>query len=327
MKGATSQVRVGVRIRPLTDAETSEGGKCIITPPTHPDNKSLSILKRQYTFDSVYDTNISQSEMYDSVGGNEMLEQFLDGYNATIMAYGQTGSGKTYTMGSEADYTVLNKSSSDDFDSNRGLIPRFMADIFSTLRHRKQYNVNAKEVKSITAHNSNNKSQQLLDYKVTASFLEVYGEDIYDLLSEDTRGSLSIRDDSNGEVVIAGLQNKHVTSAEDALQVLHMGTLNRTTAATLMNKKSSRSHAVFTINLVQTFREYNEENVEGIEPMVDIITKSKFTFVDLAGSERVKKSEVQGDRLKEAQYINRSLSALSDVIWAVERKVSHIPYR
>ena len=134
-----------------------------------------------------------------------------------------------------------------------------------------------------------------------------------------------MRDYSNGEDVIAGLQDKKVTSAEDALQALHMLvegglTLNRTsvhyTAATLINKKSSRSHAVVTINLVQTFREC-DDSLEEEGSMVDIITKSKVTFVDLVGSERMKKTGAEGERAHKSIKINEGLLSLENVINAL----------
>ena len=224
------------------------------------------------------------------------------------MAYGQTGSGKTFTMGSEAH-------TEPESFSHTGLIPRFMADFFDGLQKKKELSDQGKEG-----------SATLLEYQLTASFLEVYGEDVFDLLDED-RKSLPLREDSNGGGVISGLTSRPVSDATQALQVLHEGTMNRTTAATLMNLTSSRSHAVFTIYLSQITRSDSCGEV-------DVTTTSRFTFVDLAGSERMKKTGAEGERAREGIKINEGLLALGNVINALadderlakEKKV-HVPYR
>jgi len=233
------------------------------------------------------------------------------------MAYGQTGSGKTFTMGSEAH-------SESESTSHAGLIPRFLAEIFDQLQRQKELGM----FKTTNMEKSdNNKNQSVLvDYKVSASFLEVYGEDVHDLLDRD-RQSLPLREDSSGGIVIAGLTTRPVGNATAALEVLNEGTMNRTTAATLMNLTSSRSHAVFTIKLSQTTQSGNEGDV-------DITTESQFTFVDLAGSERMKKTGAEGERAREGIKINEGLLALGNVINALaddnrltkEKKV-HVPYR
>jgi len=413
---ASSQVRVGVRIRPITYNEQSKGAKAIVstsinnssndiaTGATAPVTATVDILERKFTFDSVFDEHMTQSQLYDSVvgdGTNNMLEAFLDGYNATILAYGQTGSGKTFTMGSEAEYHNENSSNNSNTNnssngrhsknaangarteeleqtigSHQGLIPRFMNDIFKYLHMRKTreegnmitsernggcsggsnggnngiYQNNTRmdkdseseEKRELPLQESNQMQSQLVDYKVSASFLEVYGEDIHDLLSQDSRHVLPLREDAKGEVVVGGLEEKHITSAQDALTLLNDGTLNRTTAATLMNKKSSRSHAVFTIYLNQTTREFSATNdssgattTNNGSSTMDITTVSKFTFVDLAGSERMKKTGAEGERAREGIKINQGLLALGNVINALAddtrlargEKPIYVPYR
>lgn len=167
----------------------------------------------------------------------------------------------------------------------------------------------------------------LVGFKVSASFLEVYGDDIYDLLNDDddTRTSLKLRENEHGRVFAADLRKHPVANAAEAMGALNTGTMNRTTAATLMNHTSSRSHAVFTVYLVQTSR-----TNEG----VDITTSSCMTFVDLAGSERMKKTGAEGERMKEGIKINEGLLALGNVINALaddERQGSgervYVPYR
>lgn len=223
------------------------------------------------------------------------------------MAYGQTGSGKTFTMGSEAHVHP-------ETSTHVGLIPRFISEIFHQMQQKKA----SSDKTGVT-------SPPLLDYNLSASFLEVYGEDVYDLLDEDRR-SLPLREDSVGGVVITGLKHRSVSNPSDTLDVLHEGTMNRTTAATLMNLTSSRSHAVFTIYLSQVIR----SNTTG----VDVTSVSRFTFVDLAGSERMKKTGAEGERAREGIKINEGLLALGNVINALadderlakEKKI-HVPYR
>ncbi|EED95723.1 predicted protein, partial [Thalassiosira pseudonana CCMP1335] len=292
-----SQVRVGVRIRPLTSKESSEGGRSVVDANAF--DRTIEISKRKFTYDMVFHSTVSNADLYNNVAPN-ILRAFLNGYNATVLAYGMTGSGKTYTMGSEANVEDLQSGSLSERD---GLIPRFVADIFTMLGER---------------------NSSLVDYKVSASFLEVYGEAIHDLLDED-RQSLKLREDSKGEVFVVGLSTVPVINDAEAMGILNTGTMNRTTAATLMNCTSSRSHAVFTINLQQTTR-----GSEG----VDITTTSRLTFVDLAGSERMKKTGAEGERMREGIKINEGLLALGNVINALgdEERLAkgekvHVPYR
>ena len=210
-------------------------------------------------------------------------------------------------MGSEAHIQP-------ETSSHMGLIPRFITEFFQQIKQKKE-----------SSDKALGGSPTLLDYSVSASFLEVYGEDVFDLLDAD-RKSLPLREDSAGGVVIAGLTRRPVSNPTEILQVLHEGTMNRTTAATLMNLTSSRSHAVFTIHLTQVIRSETGD--------VDMTSNSKFTFVDLAGSERMKKTGAQGERAREGIKINEGLLALGNVINALadeeriakEKKI-HVPYR
>jgi Kinesin motor domain len=238
------------------------------------------------------------------------------------MAYGQTGSGKTYTMGSEAQHV-------DDTNlvtSSTGLIPRFVHDLFRLLAEKKDLSDRA-------IATSDCSQQVLVSYQLEASFLEVYGEDVHDLLdnrSGRSEHSLPLREDANGGIVISGLTHRPIHTATEALAVLHDGTLNRTTAATLMNLTSSRSHAVFTVTLTQSHRQMD---AGGPHADSEIACTSRFTFVDLAGSERMKKTGAEGERAREGIKINEGLLALGNVINALaddERKSAskiHVPYR
>ena len=209
-----------------------------------------------------------------------------------------------------------------------GLIPRFISDFFQRMEAKKQ--ASEKDPKSYGSNSRDSHASGetsplvLLDYKMKASFLEVYGEDVYDLL-DSQRKSLPLREDSAGGVVVAGLTDKNISSPNEALDVLHEGANNRTTAATLMNLTSSRSHAVFTIHLTQTTLSQEQINV---------VATSKFTFVDLAGSERMKKTGAEGERAREGIKINEGLLALGNVINALadedrlsKEKSIHVPYR
>ncbi|CAM9338179.1 unnamed protein product, partial [Ectocarpus sp. 12 AP-2014] len=303
-----AKVRVGVRVRPLLPREVEKDAPQVISHPSEKqvlvDNGNGNAAPHRFTYDHVFPVHASQRDLYASTAA-QMLQPFLDGYNVTILAYGQTGSGKTYTMGSECGTT-------DKYDDERrGLIPRFLYDMFM--------NLNAD-----VAHR--------LEATTTASFLEIYGEDVYDLLSDGhapgtKRASLpaSVLEDKTG-VFVNGLSQVPVLGWEAALDVLSQGVLNRTTASTLMNTVSSRSHAVFTITLTQTLKD--EADPEG-EPQT---VTSKLTFVDLAGSERLGRTGAEGQRKREGIQINQGLLALGNVVNALgddrsDKKTTHVPYR
>ena len=156
-----------------------------------------------------------------------------------------------------------------------------------------------------------------IDYKFTVTFIEIYNEQIRDLLDESgKKGSLTIREGAGGEFFVSEVEERRIASSDELLRLMSRGNTLRSTGATNMNETSSRSHSVFTVNLVQ-------ENSSR-----DVTIMSKLVLVDLAGSEMVKKSGAEGDMLKEAAAINVSLSALGAVINALSTKGSkHIPYR
>jgi kinesin family protein 6/9 len=219
----------------------------------------------------------------------EAVSSVVDGYNSTIMCYGQTASGKTFTMtGSTQNYKY------------RGLIPRAINNIFSEVGGRFDTQITVK-----------------------VSYLEIYNELLFDMLStvpphEQTGTSISILDDHKGEVHMKGLTMVHCKNEEEALNCLFEGETNRTTADNLLNKTSSRSHAIFTIHL---------ESRSTIETSEKVI-HSQLHLVDLAGNERTKKTGAEGLTLKEANYINRSLSYLEQVVVSTcDKKREHVPYR
>ncbi|XP_055915378.1 chromosome-associated kinesin KIF4 [Eupeodes corollae] len=267
-------VRVAIRIRPLVKTEIERG--CQSTIERIPGQPQLTVNKTDgFTFNYVFDPNDSQDVLYkESV--YEMTEKLFKGYNVTILAYGQTGSGKTYTMGTTFDGNP---------NENMGVIPRAMSDIFKTMDERKnQY-----------------------DFKVTCSFMELYQEQLFDLLSTASREQsiIDMREDRNG-IIMPGLTEQKVTSAKETTECLMRGSSGRAVASTAMNEQSSRSHAIFTLTIQSSSK--NE---------VKNVISSKFHLVDLAGSERSKKTKATGDRFKEGVKINQGLLALGNVISAL----------
>ncbi|XP_074911659.1 kinesin-like protein KIF15 isoform X2 [Buteo buteo] len=219
----------------------------------------------------------------------------MNGYNGTIFAYGQTGSGKTFTM--------MGPSDSDNFThSLRGVIPRSFEYLFFLIEREKE------------------KAGSGKSFLCKCSFIEIYNEQIFDLLDSASAG-LFLREHIKKGVFVDGAVEQVLSSAAEAYQVLTMGWRNRRVASTSMNRESSRSHAVFTITV-----ESMEKNKEIVN-----IRSSLLNLVDLAGSERQKDTHTEGLRLKEAGNINRSLSCLGQVITALvdvgNGKQRHICYR
>ncbi|CAG8554395.1 7724_t:CDS:2 [Dentiscutata erythropus] len=261
--------------------------------------------KQTWTFDKVFGPESSQKDIYEQTV-KSMVDKFLEGFNVTILAYGQTSSGKTYTMGTSNEYSQLSET--------KGIIPRSMATLFSY--------VNSTQFKS-------------RKFVIKVSFVEIYNEDLIDLLAEgdyESRPSVTIREDSKGNMIWSGLQEIKVNSIEEVMRHLMSGSMNRQVGATEMNSQSSRSHAIFSVTLSQQkfvtdFRtKKNEEEGDWVT------VTSKFHFVDLAGSERLKRTSATGDRVKEGISINSGLLALGNVISALgdpakAKNTMHIPYR
>ncbi|XP_036286106.1 kinesin-like protein KIF9 isoform X2 [Pipistrellus kuhlii] len=229
----------------------------------------------------------SQELVYDTVA-KAVVAQALDGYNGTIMCYGQTGAGKTYTMtGTTENYR------------HRGILPRALQQVFRMIEERPSH--------AIT---------------VRVSYLEIYNESLFDLLSTlpyvgPAATPVAISENPQG-VFIKGLSVHLTSQEEDAFSLLFEGETNRIIASHTMNKNSSRSHCIFTIYVEAHSRTLSDEKY---------IT-SKINLVDLAGSERLGKSGSEGRVLKEATYINKSLSFLEQAIIALgDQRRDHIPFR
>ncbi|XP_070247166.1 kinesin-like protein KIF15 isoform X2 [Myotis yumanensis] len=290
-------IKVFVRIRPPTEGSGSADGE---------QNLCLSVLSsttlrlhsnpepKTFTFDHVAGMDTTQESVFSTVAKG-IVESCMSGYNGTIFAYGQTGSGKTFTM--------MGPSESDNFSHNlRGVIPRSFEYLFSLIDREKD------------------KAGAGKSFLCKCSFIEIYNEQIYDLLDSASAG-LYLREHIKKGVFVVGAVEQVVTSAAGAYQVLSGGWRNRRVASTSMNRESSRSHAVFTITV---------ESMEKSSETVNIRT-SLLNMVDLAGSERQRDTHAEGMRLKEAGNINRSLSCLGQVITALvdvgNGKQRHICYR
>ncbi|GFG32670.1 hypothetical protein Cfor_12769 [Coptotermes formosanus] len=278
----TESVQVALRIRPLVESEISRG--CQLSLDTVPNEPRVQVrgTDRAFTYNFVFGPEHSQLYIYDSAVKG-LVARLFKGYNITVLAYGQTGSGKTYSMGTA--YTG---------DGDMGVIPRAINDIFDTVREMANW-----------------------DFRIMVSFMELYKEQLYDLLAT-RKCAVDIRED--GKVIrIPGLTEIEVSSVDDTTRCLMQGSSCRATGATAMNTQSSRSHAIFTVTVHQQSRE--DENLS---------MTSKFHLVDLAGSERSKKTKTCGERFKEGVDINRGLLALGNVISALGEEghqKSYISYR
>lgn len=251
-------------------------------------------------FDYVLESGISQTEVFNRIAKNT-VEWIFQGYNSTIFAYGPTSSGKTYTMfGEEND--------------NLGIIPRACRMICDY------------------------KNPEVVEKTIKLSFLEIYKENLQDLLKDnnfsrrENRDSISSRRDSsnlreskensglrirqtpNNDIYIQELTEKKVSTYNETAFLIQQGLSHRRVSSTACNNQSSRSHAILTITLTQKFID-NSELI------------GKLHLIDLAGSENITKSEVTGIALTESTNINKSLLVLGNVINSLTEKRTHIPYR
>jgi kinesin family protein 3/17 len=225
-----------------------------------------------------------QKYLYDTAAIG-IVDSVIEGFNGTVFCYGQTGAGKSWTMEGALDNETL-----------RGIIPNSFITVFETVN-------NAQDKK----------------FLVRASYLEIYNEEIRDLLSKDPSNRMELKESVDTGVYVKDLTSFVCKSAAEIDHVLQAGKKNRSVGATLMNQTSSRSHSIFSIVV--------ESSCAGLDGE-EHIKVGKLNLVDLAGSERQSKTGATGDRLKEATKINLSLSALGNVISAlVDGKSAHIPYR
>ncbi|KAH9500474.1 Kinesin-like protein kif3b [Bulinus truncatus] len=287
----SESVKVVVRCRPLNEKEIADGHVRVVDMDVKRGVIEVKNPKagnteppKKFTFDSVYDWNSKQRDLYDETFYG-LVDSVLQGFNGTIFAYGQTGTGKTHTMQGL-------KTNRDEW----GVIPNSFEQIFQ--------------------HISQSENQQ---YLVRASYLEIYQEEIRDLLSKDQTKRLELKERTDTGVYVKDLSSFVTKSVKEIEHVMNVGNNNRSVGATNMNLHSSRSHAIFIITV-----ECSEVGADG----ENHIRVGKLNMVDLAGSERQSKTGATGERLKEATKINLSLSTLGNVISAlVDGKSTHIPYR
>jgi hypothetical protein len=267
-----------------------------------------------FAFDHVFGTASTQVQV-ESACVAPLVQSFLDGFNSSVLAYGQTGSGKTHTIGT-GSFTAA---SGDEADA--GVIPRVVARLCDAVADRRR---------TLPGYQAD----------IHVSFLEIYGDDVRDLLNPGASGrSLAIRETEAG-VAVQGAHERRCEAAGDLLGALEEGSACRATGSTQMNAHSSRSHAVFTIVLDQQIPYSAEAGPSGADApppppaAADAVEHriSKFHLLDLAGSERAKRTLATGKRLQEGININLGLLALGNVISALgdeekRRRGAHVPYR
>ncbi|KAI8844459.1 P-loop containing nucleoside triphosphate hydrolase protein [Chytriomyces cf. hyalinus JEL632] len=286
-------VIVCVRCRPFSEKEkerTSGAKKCVQIQPDRGvvtvDSPKTADDTKNFTFDAAFDETCTQIEVYNSTA-RIIVDAVLNGFNGTVFCYGQTGTGKTFSMQGISNVPHL-----------RGIIPNAFNHIFD--------------------HIARSKHKKFL---VRVSFLEIYNEEIRDLLVKKSKGGLELKEHPETGVYVKDLSGYVVKSVAEMEQLMTVGNSARSVGATLMNETSSRSHSIFTIT-IESSESGGGTNGE------DRFVLGKLHLVDLAGSERQSKTGASGDRLKEATKINLSLSALGNCISAlVDGRSSHIPYR
>ena len=311
MKKGSYNILVCVRCRPLSISEHQlssyetirimDGKIVILMDPIEYNGPSTVFKNRNreqtYAFDFAFDKTASQNLVFEN-STKFLIDGVVNGYNATVFAYGATGAGKTYTMlGNE---------------SNPGIMPLTLRELFTKVN-----------------------SMNDRDYKLKFWYLEIYNENIRDLLKfasknnnnnlENTSNEyLDLREDPERGIVVSGITEINVTNSYDMLKILKRGNRNRTQEATGANETSSRSHAILQVSI-----EYKDKNTG-----IDIEIKySKLSLIDLAGSERASATQNRGIRLIEGANINRSLLTLGNCINALcdasmkGNKKPYIPYR
>ncbi|CAN0889089.1 Kinesin-like protein KIN-14I [Linum grandiflorum] len=298
-------IRVYCRVRPFLSGQSDylstvnyleEGTITINTPSRHGNGQ------KSFSFNKVFGPSATQAEVFGDM--QPLIRSVLDGFNVCIFAYGQTGSGKTFTMTGPRDLT----------EKSQGVNYRALGDLFLLAEQRRD----------------------TFRYNVAVQMIEIYNEQVRDLLVSDGSNkrypfhltfssapsstillplSVEIRNSSQTGLNVPDANLVPVSSTSDVIDLMNLGHRNRAVGATALNDRSSRSHSCLTVH------------VQGKDLTSGNILRGCMHLVDLAGSERVDKSEVRGDRLKEAQHINRSLSALGDVIASLAQKNPHVPYR
>ncbi|KAI4993984.1 hypothetical protein ZWY2020_008297 [Hordeum vulgare] len=294
--------RAPVQVRPLSVEEQKANVQSAVS--CNDTKREVTVMNslfkqadRTFTFDKVFGPKSQQRAIYDNAVA-PIVDDVLEGYNCTVFAFGQTGTGKTYTMEGEMMQQV------GDLPATAGVMPRAVRHIFEILEARKA------------------------DYSMKVTFLELYNEEITDLLvSEDQsrfpedrhkRPAISLMEDGKGGAVIRGLEKIVVYSPGEIYSLLEHGSTRRRTADTALNMQSSRSHSVFSIYIdVKVTTTGNQE----------LMKCGRLNLVDLAGSESIARSGAKEVRAREAGELNKSLLTLGRVITALVEHSVHVPYR
>ncbi|XP_071540664.1 kinesin-like protein KIF19 isoform X3 [Panulirus ornatus] len=292
-KSASERLMVAVRVRPLTSEEKLKG--CYRITQTI-DDKMLTLLEqetgkndhlrqkrnqdKQFVYDRLFHEDSTQKAVYEDTT-KHLVEDVVNGFCATVFAYGATGAGKTFTMVGSPDQP--------------GIMVRALNDLFQILGDPD------KQKKT----------------KISMSYLEIYNENIRDLLQPS--GTLELREDAKtGVIQVAGLSEKSIISTKEVMKLLTKGNKERTCEPTAANKTSSRSHALLQVNVRKSLIKGDGEEVKN----------GRLFMVDLAGSERAKQTKNKGKQLREGAHINRSLLALGNCINALaEGRAKYVNYR
>ncbi|KAK6814517.1 hypothetical protein RU639_009295 [Aspergillus parasiticus] len=342
-------VKVAVRVRPPLQPDDPnyelipqrfQRSMVHVTTPT-----SLAVDvpqgRKLFVFDRVFPETVDQAGVWEYL--NDSVTSFLQGYNVSILAYGQSGAGKSYTMGTSGP-------SEQTSSQEMGIIPRAAQYLFEKLEGPPKHNRNSSTGLrtparySISSTSSFSKANTEKTWQMKATYVEIYNEHLRDLLIPDStpaseRSTVTIREDTKGRIIPTGLHQVNINSIDDLLGALNFGSTIRQTDSTAVNAKSSRSHAVFSLNLVQrksangvTSTKDKRMSMPTDMPSgsdVSVTVESKFHFVDLAGSERLKNTGASGERAKEGISINAGLAALGKVISQLSSRQagSHVSYR
>jgi hypothetical protein len=273
---------VVVRVRPFVEYELERKSRNVFQQV---DEHIARLEKegeevREFYFDHVFMGGSRQEDIYEKTAFM-LVENAAQGFNTTVFAYGQTGCGKSFTMIGDIGSP-----------EKMGIIPRAFHHFIDIMQG---------DTKKVLIH---------------VSFIEIYNEEIKDLLATDVP-KRDLKESPDKGVFIKDLLTVPVRSVPEMFDQMKRGDAHRSTAATKMNEHSSRSHCIFTI-----YYETIEQNDRG-----ELVKVGKMNLVDLAGSERQSKTKAEGDRLKEANKINLSLTALGNVISALVERKKHIPFR
>ena len=258
-------------------------------------------IPKMFEFDYIFDENSHQEDIYEEV--SLLIQSMINGNNICIMSYGQTCTGKTYTIQGK--------------NNNKGIVSRAVKELFEIIDNLIRKNNNLQKNKN-NLENGYSPSQSgkpyFIKYKFTMTIIEIYNEQIFNLLEESTP-KLNIYEDSQGNLIIPDLAPINISNFEEANKLFILAEKFRHTSSTEFNERSSRSHCIFSFNIKLTDSENN-------------IIRSTLHVIDLAGSECITKTQKINEKLKkEALSINLSLHSLSNVLYSIANKSNHIPYR